>query len=153
MPKFYTQEQIDQQGLEVGKRVKAIKTELTTLVNDSKLSPEERQKLASLESSKFLGVFTSSTNIPLVGAVAGNYADVDAGIGVDAERWIFDTTDQKFVKSNSPPIYETPASVKSKYESNPDTNAFTNSLKTKLENITEASDITSFTTALEGALV
>ena len=61
-------------------------------------------------------------------------------------------TDSKFVKSASSVAGETAASVKTKYESNANTNAFTDAQKSKLDDLIEATDITDFTAALDGAL-
>lgn len=46
---------------------------------------------------------------------------------------------------------ETAATIKQKYESNEDTNVFTDADKQKLENIEVASDILSFTTSFSAA--
>src|SRR5699024_5338430 len=64
----------------------------------------------------------------------GNYADVDAGSGNDVIRYIWDNNDSKWVAGGSgTPL--TAAQVKNLYESNPDTNGFTDALKTKLNKI------------------
>lgn len=102
------------------------------------LSDAQKAKLEALKTSKYLGTFLTPEEIPLEGAESGNYADVDSGEpDVDTERWIYDADSLKFVKSVSIPASETSESVKEKYESNPDTNAFTDLEKTKLEEITE----------------
>lgn len=158
MSQFYTKEQIDAQAAITGSRIKTatnastLATKIDALTDRNLITDAERSKLASLESSRFLGTFTSSGAIPTVGAVAGSYADVDSGAGQDAERWIFDTNDSKFVKSISQIAGETAASIKTKYESNANTNAFTDAHKTKLDGITEATGITDFTAALDGAI-
>ena len=50
----------------------------------------------------FLGTFLTASAIPLTGALAGDYADVDSGVGSNVERYIYDVNDNKFVKSNTP---------------------------------------------------
>ena len=100
------------------------------------MTDAEREKLQYLESSRYLGTFLTPEDIPLVGAVAGNYADVDSGLeGVDTQRWIYDVEANKFVLAVSLPANETAESVKQKYEANPNTNAFTDSEKSKLEGL------------------
>lgn len=49
-------------------------------------------------------------------------------------------------------VEETADSIKSKYESNANTNALTDSMKNKLDNLNPAEDISSFEAALESAL-
>lgn len=156
---YYTQAQINSIGAVIGDRVKQatnptkLATAIDALPDRNLITDAERAKLAKLEGTKFLGTFLTVSAIPIVDAVAGSYADVDAGIGKDVERYIFDTNDKKFVKAVSQIADETAASIKMKYESNANTNAFTDSHKAKIEGITEAADITSFTAALDGALV
>ena len=158
MAQYYTKVQTDAQAQVVGERIKTatnaatLATKIDALPDRNLLTDAERTKLSGLEGTKFLGTFTSSGAIPTIGAVAGSYADVDAGIGQDAERWIYDVNDSKFVKSGSSIAGETAASIKTKYESNANTNAFTDAQKTKLDGLIEASDITDFTAALDGAL-
>ena len=102
------------------------------------MTDAQKDKLEALKTSKYLGTFLTSEEIPLEGAEAGNYADVDSGESdVDTERWIYDVDSLKFVKSVSIPASETSESVKEKYESNPDTNAYTDLEKVKLEGLEE----------------
>lgn len=69
------------------------------VLSDNNYTTAEKSKLASLESSKFLGVYVSlaALNSAHATASAGNYADVDEGVGVDVKRYIWDSTDSKFV--------------------------------------------------------
>lgn len=158
MAKYYTKEQQDAIATIIGTRVKAA-TQATKLVtaiegvaDKNFVTDAELAKLSSLESSKFLGTFTTSAAIPVVSASEGSYAHVDAGVGTDVELWIYDNDDTKFIKSYSQIAGETGASIKTKYESNANTNVFTDSHKTKLDGLVEASNITDFTSALDGAL-
>ena len=159
MSQFYTKNQIDQIASVIGTRIKT-STDATTLINKilavadvNFMTDGEKTKLSGLESSKFLGAYLDVASIPTVDAVSGSYADVDAGVGTDAERYIWDVNDNKFVKAVSQVAGETAASIKTKYESNTDTNAFTDALKLKLDNISEATDTTDFIAALDGALL
>lgn len=155
---FYTKDQQDAQAAFIGGQLKArtepsaLSTAIYALVDNNKFTDADKAKLAALEGSKFLGVFTSISNIPTVNAVAGSYADVDAGAGNDAKRYIYDVNDAKFVPSASSVAGETAASVKTKYESNANTNAFTDAEKQKLAGIQEAADITSYKAAFQAAL-
>lgn len=56
----------------------------------------------------------------------GNYADVDPGEGVDAVRYIWDESDQGWVSAGEGEPLTAPQ-VKALYESNPNTNALTDS--------------------------
>lgn len=99
------------------------------------MTDAQKDKLEALKTSKYLGTFLTSEEIPLEGAESGNYADVDSGEDVNTERWIYDADSLKFVKAITVPASETAESVKEKYESNDDTNTFTDLEKTKLEGI------------------
>lgn len=154
--KYYTQSQIDQQASIIGQRLRGITSDLTEYIDASVMSTEERQKLASLESSKFLGTFLTSEAIPTEGAIAGNYADVDAGVGETVSRWIYDVDNGAFVQAAGEVAGETSASVKEKYESNPNTNAFTDNHKTTLEalqGLAPAATIESFLDAFNSAVL
>lgn len=153
--KYYTQAQIDQQAGIIGQRLKGLTVDLTEYIDASVMSTEERQKLASLESSKFLGTYLTSDGIPTEGAVAGNYADVDAGAGETVKRWIYDVDSAAFVEATGSIAGETSASIKQKYEDNPDTNAFTDTYKATVEalaGLAPAADVDSFLAALNAAM-
>ena len=109
---------------------------INALPDKNIMTDAQKAKLEALKTSKYLGTYLTSEEIPLEGAEAGNYADVDSGEpDVDTERWIYDADSLKFVKAISVPASETSESVKEKYESNLDTNAFTDSEKQKLSSI------------------
>src|SRR5699024_2631793 len=95
-----------------------------------------KTKLEGLEGTHWRGVFPSKAALEsgVSNPVAGDYADVDAGVGHDAERYIWDANDNKWVVQASATSI-TAAQVKQMYESNPDTNAFTDAEKTKLAGI------------------
>lgn len=154
--KFYTQQQIDQQASIIGQRLRGISADLTEYIDSSGMTTEERQKLATLESSKFLGTFLSSDEIPLDKAVAGSYADVDAGPEDFVQRWIFDVDSSVFVQATSlNGGGDTASTVKMKYESNLNTNAFTDSHKSILEalqGLAPAASIESFLEAFNLAM-
>lgn len=158
MSEYYTKPQMDAIAGVMGGRIKdatnpaTLATNIDAVPDRNLLTDAERSKLSSLESSRFLGTFLTPSAIPTVGAAAGSYADVDAGAGSDAERWIYDVNDNKFVKSVSQIAGETAASIKTKYEANANTNAFTDAHRDKLNGMTEAPDISDFTAALDGAL-
>jgi hypothetical protein len=122
-----------------------IATKVTQVPGEG-LSPEkftldEKNKLAALESSKFRGTYPSKAALDAADAGGeGNYADVDAGTGADVERWIWDTSDAKWVLQQGTSTSETAASIKQKYESNPDTNAFTDADKSKLTGLNNYDD-------------
>ncbi|WP_333614307.1 hypothetical protein [Psychrobacter sp.] len=158
MAQYYTKQQSDGQAAVIGARIKSatnpatLATKIDALPDRNLLTDAERTKLSGLEGSKFLGTFLTSSAIPTVGAVAGSYAHVDAGVGSDIQLWIYDANDSNFVQSGSSSGSETAASIKTKYESNANTNVFTDAQKSKLDGLIEATDITDFTAALDGAL-
>lgn len=103
------------------------------------LTPEkfttlEKQKLAGLDGPHFKGTHPTLAALQTAHptAVAGNNAHVDAGAGADVQEYIWDVSDGKWVLQQGASTAETAASIKTKYESNPDTNAFTDTLRVKL---------------------
>lgn len=100
-------------------------------VSGKQLSTEDfttafKSKLESLESSKFRGTFTSEANLPAAGNTEGSYADVDSGnVDEPATRWIWDNNDSVWIEQIGASTQLTAAEVKTLYESNPDTFAFT----------------------------
>lgn len=94
----------------------------------------EKDKLASLESSRFKGVFTSLDN--LIAGVdrpkAGDYAQVDRGVGNNAVIYIYDRSDGEWLEQKSATTL-TASQVKELYEQNPNTEAFTTAFRSKLE--------------------
>ena len=154
----YSKSQIDAILAIVGNRI-TVETDIPTLkanigaISDTNfLTDAEKTKIASLESSKFLGTFTSVGNIPTVNAVAGSYADVDAGVGSDVSRYIWDVDDASFVEQGGAVAGETATSIKTKYESNADTNALTDALLTKLNDLSLAANTNDAVAALDGAI-
>lgn len=92
--------------------------------------------LEGLEGTHWRGVFPNEAAL-IAGAtnpVAGDYADVDMGVGHDAERFIWDASDSKWVPQRSAaPL--TAAQVKQLFLSNPDTNNFDDAAELKLDSI------------------
>lgn len=69
----------------------------------------------------------------------GSYAFVDAGTITDTLMYIWDSSNSKWVQSGSTGSDEmSPSRVKQLYESNPNTNAFTDADKTKLASIEDS---------------
>lgn len=102
----------------------------------------EKSKLAGLESSHFKGLFAGLAALEdaLPAAVAGDYADVDEGIGSDTIRYLWDVDDEQWVPSGSgAPM--TAAQVKVLYEANADTNAFTDAEKSKLSGVSAGAEV------------
>ncbi|MDR1508864.1 MAG: hypothetical protein LBS53_04430 [Synergistaceae bacterium] len=95
----------------------------------------EKSKLAGLESSHFRGEFLSLAALQAIAGSAGDYAYVDMGGGADVTAYVWDATDSAWVEQKGVTTAETPASVKGKYETNPDTNAFTDADKGKLDGV------------------
>ena len=156
---YYTKDQMDLAATEIGTRIRsatsavAIAAVLAAAGDLNLITDAERDKLATVESSRFLGVFADLASIPTAGAVPGSYADIDGGAGATTQRAIFDVDDGIFRVLQGEVAQETPESVKLKYESNPNTNAFTDAEQAKLAALTEAADISDFTAALDAALV
>jgi hypothetical protein len=112
-----------------------IKTKYESNNNTNAFTDAEKSKLSSLESSKFLGTFVDLPALQNAHptAVEGSYAHVDTGVGEDVQLFIWDNDDDDFVLSQGTSTEETAVSIKTKYESNPDTNAFSDSYKAQLD--------------------
>jgi len=86
--------------------------------------------------SNYRGLFPSlaalEAAIPV--AVAGNYADVDEGEEIDAIRYIWDDSDQSWVSGGTGEPLTAPQ-VKALYESNPNTNAFTDQYRQTVQDL------------------
>lgn len=114
----------------------------------------EKTKLAGLEGSHFKGLHASLAALQSAhpAGTAGDYADVDAGAGVDVVRYLWDVTDAEWIAQAASGGSMTAAEVKTAYESNPDTNAFTDSEKTKLAGVAAGATANADTDSLaEGA--
>lgn len=111
-------------------------TEAGKGLSSNDFTSAEKTKLAGMESSHFRGSFVNEPALT-AGATnprAGDYADVDQGTGFDVMRYIYDVNDAKWTAQVSATSL-TAAQIKSLYESNPDTNAFTGAYRTKLNGI------------------
>lgn len=97
-------------------------------------STEEKNKLAALEGSHYRGTYLSLAALQAAVPVGnpGDYADVDLGVGEEVTRYVWDADDGVFVDQKAAPTALTAAQAKSLYESNADTNAFTDAEKSKL---------------------
>ena len=117
-------------------------------LSEEDFTTEEKSKLAGLDSNHFKGGYTTLSALTSAHptGIAGDTATVDLGVGSDVVTYIWDVNDSKWVQEKGLGTTETAASIKTKYESNADTNAFTNTLKAKLDSITAI-----FTTTLKTA--
>lgn len=106
-------------------------------LSQENFTPAEKTKLAGLESSHFKGLFASQAALEAAHptAVPGDYADVDTGAGSDVQRYIWDDSDDAWVLQAGSGGSMTPAEIKTAYESNPDTNSFTDADEAKLDGI------------------
>jgi hypothetical protein len=104
--------------------------------NTNAFTDAEQTKLAGLEASKFLGVFADLTALQTAhpAPVAGSYGYVDAGASSDIEQYVWDNTDSQYVILAGGGT-ETSATIKTKYEANADTNAFTDAEQAKLASV------------------
>lgn len=105
-------------------------------LSQNSFTDAEQEKLAGLEGTHWRGTFTSlaALQIAIPAANAGDYADVDTGVGADVQRYIWDVSDAKWVQQGAATTI-TAAQVKALYESNQDTNAFTDAEEQKLSGI------------------
>lgn len=102
-------------------------------LSDVNFTEVYKQKLEAVE-EHYKGLFTDEASLiaGVTSPVAGDYADVDAAAGQDVSRYIWDVNDSKWVKQSGDVAPITSAQVKTLYEANADTNAFTDAEKSKL---------------------
>ena len=86
--------------------------------------------------SRFKGVYPFTTVCSGVVSPTGDYADVD-NVGADVVRYIYDVTDSKWVVQQSATSI-TSAQIKQMYESNPDTNSYSDDDKSVVSGVTAA---------------
>lgn len=136
-----TQSAVAQLGADVLSNTEALQGKVD-VVPGKGLSTEDytaldKAKLASLEGSHYRGTFLSlpALQAAVPTGVPGDYADVDSGVGTEVARYVWDASDNEFVVQKSEPTALTAAQVKTLYESNADTNAFTDGEKTKLSGL------------------
>ncbi|WP_405118748.1 hypothetical protein [Pseudomonas leptonychotis] len=100
-------------------------------------TPAEKAKLAALDGSLWKGEYATLAALQAAHptAVPGSSANVDAGVGDPVLRYIWDDSDDEWVAQAGSADPITAAQVKTLYESNPDTNAYTDSEKTKLAGV------------------
>lgn len=103
-------------------------------LSDENYTAAEKAKLAGLEGAHFKGLHASLAALQAAhpSAVAGDYADVDSGTGADVARYIWDVSDSKWVVQSGASGSMTAAQIKTAYESNPDTNGYSDAEKAKL---------------------
>lgn len=101
-----------------------------------------RDKLIGLEGTHWRGTFVSLAALQagVTDPEAGDYADVDV-VGDDVVRYIWDATDGIWVVQSGAVAPITASQVKLLYESNPDTNAFTDADEAKLGDLPTAAQL------------
>lgn len=97
----------------------------------------EKTKLAGLDDAHYKGTYTNLAALETAHPTAspGDYADVDAGVADPVLRYIWDDSDTEWVAQAGSADPVTAAQVKTLYESNADTNAYTDAEKSKLGGI------------------
>ncbi len=106
----------------------------TKVLSDQNYTTAEKAKLAGLEGAHFKGLHASLAALQAAhpSSAAGDYADVDSGAGADVARYIWDVSDSAWIIQSGASGSMTAAQIKTAYESNPDTNAFSDTEQAKL---------------------
>lgn len=122
---------------EVNQSDAEIKSQYEANTNTNGFTDAEKSKLAGLESSLFLGEYATLGALQTAhpAPVTGSFANVDAGVGNDVERYLWDTDDAQYVLQLGVSTLLSDAQIKTQYEANPDTNAFQDAEKSKLAGI------------------
>lgn len=113
----------------------SVKAKYESNANTNVFTDAEKTKLGGLDSNHFKGLYASLSALQTAHptAVSGDYANVDAGAGSEVQSYIWDASDNEWVLQMGESTAETAASIKTKYESNPDTNAFTDAYKGQVD--------------------
>lgn len=106
-------------------------------LSQENFTPAEKAKLAGLDGPLWKGTYTSLAALQSAHPTAepGSSAHVDAGVGDPVKVYNWDASDGEWVAGGGDVAPVTAAQVKTLYESNPDTNAFTDSEKSKLSGV------------------
>lgn len=123
-------------------------------LSQENFTPAEKAKLAGLESSSYKGTYLNLAALQTAHPAAepGAYADVDAGVSDPVLRYIWDASDGQWVAQAGSADPVTAAQVKTLYESNPDTNAFSDAEQAKLAGVAAGATANATTDSLtEGA--
>jgi len=106
----------------------------------------EKTKLAGLDPNHFRGMFAtlSALQAAVPTANVGDYAFVDPASGSDVIQYLWDNNDSKWVY-NGPTAGVTAAQVKTLYESNANTNAYTDAEKSKLAGVAAGAQVNTVT--------
>jgi hypothetical protein len=128
-------------GTGIGLTANAEDKSITIASTSAEFTADEKAKLAALESSHFKGEYATLSALEAIEGAAGDYAYVDLGEDTDVTTYIWDTTDEVWVEQKGITAAETAASIKTKYESNANTNAFTDTEQTKLSGIAAGAEV------------
>lgn len=106
-------------------------------LTDENFTAELKELLLTVQPSNFKGLYVNFTALSTAHATAkaGDYAFVDAGSGFDVEFYIWDGSDNKWIKQESTVATLTAPEVRQLYLSNPDTENFSTGYMVKLGNI------------------
>ena len=112
-------------------------------LSEEDFTTAEKDKLASLEDSHFKGQYPNLSTLQSSVATpeAGDYAFVDTSTGTDVEVYYWNPNTSSWESQVGNTTAETPTSIKTKYESNPDTNAFTDSYKNTIDNLGDFANV------------
>ena len=131
-----------------------IKTAYENNANTNEFSDAEQTKLAGLESSHFKGQYVDTTALNTAHPTAsiGDYANVDGGVGNDVLRYIWDDDDTVWVEQLGSSAVLSDAQIKTQYENNADTNAYTDTEKSKLSGIEDSANVNLSTIEMEAVI-
>lgn len=132
-------------------------------LSDENYTLAEKNKLAGIEDPRYKGSFISEAALIAAypegagqswhNSETGWEANVDLGAGNEVSQYAWDADDLVWVKQLGQSNAETAASIKIKYESNPDTNAYTDAEASKLDAIeagAQVNDVTGVKGSAEG---
>ena len=113
-----------------------IKTAYENNANTNAFTDAEKTKLGTIE-QRFQGKFATLAALQASTAptAEGTYGWVDGGAGNNVEEYIYDIDSTAWVRVDGASTAETAATIKAKYESNADTNAYTDAEKAKLAGV------------------
>lgn len=123
-------------------------------LSQENFTPAEKAKLAGLDGGLWKGTYASLGALQTAHPTAepGSSAHVDVGVGAPVALYIWDDDDDEWVAAGGAAAPLTAAQVKTLYESNADTNAYTDAEKAKLGGVAAGATANADTDSLsEGA--
>lgn len=159
MSEFYTKAQSDAQAAVVGARIKNrtspsfIDTQIAAINDKNLVSDADLLAIANIPPVKYKGAYPSIAALTAAHptAVSGDNATLTK-TGEDDTNAIWDEDSGVWIDTGAAVTAETPTTIIAKLNSVANANLMSDAQEAKLDGIVDATDITDYTAALDGAI-